>query len=197
MSDTERVTRLLRDWAGGDQAAREQVVPLVYDTLKRLASKYLSSERNAGTLQPTALVHEAYMRLVDQKLPDWQNRNHFYGVAAHLMRQILVDHARSRLSAKRGGGAIEVELDRALGVGAGGTDENVLALGSALDQLQEMDERRCRIIELRYFGGFTEEETGKSLDISPATVRRETRLAEAWLYTRMHPAESGGRAQPA
>jgi RNA polymerase sigma factor (TIGR02999 family) len=188
MAETEQVTRLLRDWANGDQAARDQLVPLVYDTLRRLASKYLAGERHADTFEPTALVHEAYMRLVDRTLPEWQSRSHFYGVAAHLMRQILVDHARERLAAKRGGGAVQVELNEALGIGRAATDEKLITLGSALDQLEDLDPRRARIVELRYFGGFTEEETAQSLEISPATVRRETRLAEAWLYTQMSPA---------
>jgi RNA polymerase sigma factor (TIGR02999 family) len=188
MADTELVTRLLRDWAGGDQSARDQLVPLVYDTLRRLAAKYLAGERHADTFQPTALVNEAYMRLLRGAQPDWQDRNHFYGVAAHIMRQILVEHARARLTAKRGAGAMQVELDQALGVSGAATDEKVIALGNALDRLQTIDARRAQIVELRYFGGFTEEECAQSFGVSPATIRRETRLAEAWLLSRMRSA---------
>jgi RNA polymerase sigma factor (TIGR02999 family) len=187
MSDTERVTRLLRDWAEGDQEAREQVVPLVYATLRRLARRYLEDERHAATLQPTALVHEAYVRLVQSQPEDWESRHHFYGVAARLMRQILVDHARARLSAKRGGGAVKVELDTALPIAARGQGADVLALNDALEALAGIDRRKTSIIDLRYFGGFTEEETARSLQISVATVRRQTRLAEAWLYANLHP----------
>ena len=188
MADNTSVTRLLREWAAGDEGAREQLVPMVYETLCRIAAGYLAGERCAATLQPTALVHEAYLRLVDQSSPDWQNRDHFYGVAASLMRQILVDHARARLASKRGGGAVQVELDEALGLNAGNLDRNLVALGDSLAELEKLDPRRGKIIELRYFGGFTEEETARSLAISVATVRRESRLAEAWLYIQMHPA---------
>ena len=186
MADPAVVTRLLREWGEGNETAREQLVPLLYDTLRRLAAKYLARERDAKTLQPTALVHEAYLRLVDGPLPDWQSRGHFYGIAASVMRQILVDHARARLAAKRGGGVIQVDLDHALGVAAH-DDADFVALGEALDELERVDPRRSRIIELRYFGGLSQEETARALDVSIATVRRETRLAEAWLHVRMHP----------
>ena len=186
MADTGVVTGLLRQWAEGDPAARERIVPLVYETLCKIAGGYLAGERHANTLQPTALVHEAYLRLVDQSIPDWQNRDHFYGVAASLMRQILVDHARARLASKRGAGAVQVEFDEALGLKSGNMDRDLVALGDSLSELEKVDPRRGKIIELRYFGGFTEEETARSLGISVATVRRESRLAEAWLYTQMH-----------
>jgi RNA polymerase sigma factor (TIGR02999 family) len=189
MSDPERVTRLLRDWAEGNQEAREQVLPLVYETLRRLARRYLQDERHAGTLQPTALVHEAYVRLVENHPQDWESRHHFYGVAARLMRQILVDHARARLSARRGGGAVKVELDTDLPIAAQGQGADVLALNDALEALAGIDRRKTHIIDLRYFGGFTEEETARSLQISVATVRRQTRLAEAWLYAHLHPGD--------
>jgi RNA polymerase sigma factor (TIGR02999 family) len=187
MSDADRVTRLLRDWARGNQEAREQVVPLVYETLRRLASQYLRDERHAATLQPTALVHEAYVRLVENHPGNWESRNHFYGVAARLMRQILVDHARARLSAKRGGGALKVELETDLPIAAQGQGADILALNDALEALAGIDQRKTNIIDLRYFGGFTEEETARSLQISVATVRRQTRLAEAWLYAHLQP----------
>jgi RNA polymerase sigma factor (TIGR02999 family) len=171
----------------GDDQARDRLVPLVYETLRRLAAHYLSDERHAQTLQPTALVHEAYVRLVEQKLSDWQSRKHFYGVAAHLMRQVLVDHARRRLSEKRGAGAIQVELDQALHVAAAAQPVEILALNDALDELGQADQRRCQAIELRYFGGFSEEETAEALSLSVATVRRDLRAAEAWLSARLKP----------
>ncbi len=190
MSDTQRVTRLLRDWADGNQQARDQVVPLVYDTLRRLASRYLRDERHAATLEPTALVHEAYLRLVASHPQDWDSRSHFYGVAAHLMRQILVDHARARLSAKRGGGAKKVALDRAGPIAAPGAPLDILALNDALDALARIDPRKTHLIDLRYFGGLTEAETARSLSISVASVRRQTRLAEAWLAVRLRPGKT-------
>ncbi|MGH9722310.1 MAG: sigma-70 family RNA polymerase sigma factor [Bryobacteraceae bacterium] len=178
------MTRLLEQWAGGDEGARDRLVPLVYDALRRLASRHLSGERQAATLQPTSLVHEAYIRLVEQKQPDWQSRSHFFGVAAHVMRQVLVDHARNRRSQKRGGGAVMVDLkDTALGMGHGGAD--VIAIHDALNHLEQFDRRKCRIVELRFFGGFTEEETAQHLAVSTRTVRRELRLAEAWLNTQL------------
>jgi len=189
MPEPGPVTRLLREWAEGNQQAREQVLPLVYDTLRRLARRYLQDERYAATLQPTALVHEAYMRLVGSDAQDWESRHHFYGVAARLMRQILVDHARTRLSARRGGGAVKVALDTALPIAAPGQGADILALNDALEALAGIDRRKTQIIDLRYFGGFTEEETARSLEISVATVRRQTRLAEAWLYAHLHPGE--------
>ena len=182
------MTRLLREWAEGNQDAREQVLPLVYETLRRLARRYLQDERYAATLQPTALVHEAYVRLVESDRQDWNSRNHFYAVAARLMRQILVDHARARLAARRGGGAVKIALDAALPIAAPDQSADILALNDALEALADIDRRKTQIIDLRYFGGFTEEETARSLDISVATVRRQTRLAEAWLYAHLHQA---------
>jgi RNA polymerase sigma-70 factor, ECF subfamily len=187
-SDTARVTRLLRAWADGDFRAQEELVPIVYDTLRRLAQHYLANERPAHTLQPTALVHEAYVRLVEQRRPDWQNRQHFYGVAAHLMRQVLVDHARRRRSAKRGAGVANVELSEAVHVAIGAQLADILSLNDALDELATFDDRKVRVVELRYFGGFTEEETAKSLALSVATVRRDLRTAEAWLAAKLSPA---------
>ena len=190
MGSGEHVTRLLRDWAAGDETAREQLLPLVYDTLRRLAERYLADERFARTLQPTALVHEAYLRLVDQKNPDWESRSHFYGIAARLMRQILVDHARARLSAKRGGDAVIIQLDDGVDVARHARSADVLGLNDALDALAVRDPRKARIVELRYFGGFTADETAKSIGISVATVRRELRLAEAFLWAQMNPTQS-------
>ncbi len=184
--DPENVTRLLREWSAGDEGALEELVPLIYGTLRRLAAARLRQEKNAPTLQPTALVHEAYVRLAQQHTPDWESRAQFYGIAVRLMRQVLVDHARERQAGKRGGGAIKLDIDQALGVAAqssGGPD--ILALNQALDELQKFDERKSRMIELRYFGGFTDEETSQITGVSLATVRRDLRRAEAWLHSRM------------
>jgi RNA polymerase sigma factor (TIGR02999 family) len=186
---TARVTQLLRQWGDGDQRACDALVPIVYDTLRRLAERHLADERHAQTLQPTALVHEAYLRLVAQDTPDWESRAHFYGVAAHLMRQVLVDHARRRLSAKRGAGAVKLELKDVAEVPAPGQPVEIFALNEALDELARVDERKCRIIELRYFGGCTEEETARSMAVSIATVRRDLRTAEAWLAVKLNPGE--------
>lgn len=177
----EEVTRLLIEWKLGDKKAIDLLVPLVYDEMRRLAQSYLRGERNAATLQPTALVHEAYLRLVGQKLPDWESRSHFVGVAAHLMRQILVDHARRHNSAKRGNGAQMASLEEALSL-APEPSFDILALDDALQALAAIDERKCRIIELRFFGGFTVEETARAVGISVTTAGREQRLAEAWLH---------------
>jgi RNA polymerase sigma factor (TIGR02999 family) len=181
-ADANNVTRLLRKWSEGDAAARDELVPIVYQTLHRLARHYLAGEQHAQTLPATALVHEAYVRLVDQSLPDWRSRDHFYGVAAHLMRQVLVDHARERLSQKRGGGAVRLELDHAADVAAPDHFQpEILAINSALDELARLDARKSKVIELRYFGGCTEEETARLLSLSVATVRRDLRAGEAWL----------------
>ncbi len=186
----EQVTRLLIEWKNGNQAAMDLLVPLVYDEMRRLAESYLRDERSAATLQPTALVHEAYLRLVGQNLPDWQSRSHFFGVAAHLMRQILVDHARRNKSAKRGGGLPNATLNEALNF-APERSADIIALDDALQSLGAVDPRKCQIIELRFFGGFSVEETAQALGISVATIGREQRLAEAWLHRELnnHPAE--------
>jgi RNA polymerase sigma-70 factor (ECF subfamily) len=183
---SERLTLLLHQWvADGDEKARDELVPLVYDVLRRLAGRYLAREQRAVTLQPTALVHEAYLRLIDQRLPDIKNRTHFYGIAAQVMRQILVDHGRARRSEKRGGGMVMVELTDGV-LGGPKRETDVVALNDALNSLSEIDARKSRIIELRYFGGFTEEETAEFLALSARTVRREARLAEAWLHDSLH-----------
>lgn len=184
MAASEEVTRLLIEWKGGNQGAVDMLVPLVYDEMRRLAESYLRDERAAATLQPTALCHEAYLRLVGQSLPDWESRSHFFGVAAHLMRQILVDHARRHKSGKRGGGAPKVSLDEALSFAPERSSE-IVALDDALHELAKFDERKTRIIELRFFGGFSVEETAQALNLSVATIGREQRLAEAWLHREM------------
>jgi RNA polymerase sigma factor (TIGR02999 family) len=188
MSTDRDVTQLLQLWKAGDESAVGQLTPIVYDQLRRLAAHYLRDEHAADTLQPTALVHEAYLRLVAQNLPDWESRSHFFGVAAHLMRQILVDHARRHNSAKRGAGAPVTVLDEALSF-APAKSKDILALNDALESLATMDERKSKILELRYFGGFTVEETARALNISVATVGREQRLAEAWLHRELSRAE--------
>jgi RNA polymerase sigma-70 factor (ECF subfamily) len=183
--DAVQVTQLLQKWSGGDESARDELVPVVYCTLRRLAVHYLADERRALTLQPTALVHEAYVRLVDHAPADWSSRGHFYGVAAHLMRQILVDHARKRMRRKRGAGVVCLDLSAASGVAVEGPRPEILAVNDALDALAQIDERKAKVIELRYFGGCTEEETARVLSISVATVRRDLRAGEAWLVARL------------
>lgn len=185
----EAVTRLLIEWKSGDMHALDLLTPLVYGELRRLADHYLRDERAAATLQPTALVHEAYLRLVAQSLPDWESRSHFFGVAAHLMRQILVDHSRRRRSAKRGGGANVLPIENALSF-APERGREIEALDDALNALAALDERKSKVIELRFFGGFSMEETAQALGISVATVGREQRLAEAWLHREVARAEA-------
>ncbi len=181
MDARPQVTRLLVDWKNGDRQAIELLTPIVYDELRRLARHYLRDERAADTLQPTALVNEAYLRLVAQDMPDWECRSHFFGVAAHLMRQVLVDHARQHRSGKRGGGMPVVPLDEALGF-ASAKSNDILALDDALNALAAVDERKSKVVELRYFSGLSVEETARVLNLSVATIGREQRMAEAWLH---------------
>lgn len=175
-----QVTQLLEAWSTGDQAARDQLMALVYDELRRLAHQYMRAERPGHTLQTSALVNEAYVKLVDQRDVHWQNRAHFFGLAAQLMRRILVDHARSRRSSKRGGDAHPVSLDEALVVSNERSAE-VVALDEALDRLATVDKRKSQIVELRFFGGLSIEETAEILAVSPGTVMRDWTLAKAWL----------------
>ena len=181
MDSQAQVTLLLRNAKNGDGEALDLLIPIVYDELRRLAAHYLRDERAAETLQPTGLVHEAYLRLVAQDTPEWECRAHFYGVAAHLMRQILVDHARRHRSQKRGGGVAPVTLDEAFAFAPSKSDD-VLALDDALTSLAAVDPRKCRIIELRFFAGFSVDETARALNVSVGTIGREQRLAEAWLH---------------
>ena len=175
------VTELLRRWSGGDVAARESLVPLVYDELRRLARYYLASQRSDHTLQSTAIVHEAYLRLAGRDNVHWENRSHFFAVAAQLMRRILVDHARRRNAAKRGGAQLTLLVDQAVEPSSQ-RELDLVALDDALKALAELDERQSRIVELRFFGGLSIEDTSRLLEISPATVKREWSTARAWLY---------------
>lgn len=175
------VTQLLVNWSNGDQAALEELTPLVYGELRRLASRYLRRERPDHTLQSTALVHEAYMRLIDQRSVRWQNRAHFFGVAAQLIRRILVDHARSRMAAKRGSAVCKLSLDEAIET-PGARDLDLAALDDALTALATIDPQQSRIVELRFFTGLSIDETAEVLHISPATVKRDWTTAKAWLF---------------
>ncbi|MFL6447339.1 MAG: sigma-70 family RNA polymerase sigma factor [Bryobacteraceae bacterium] len=178
------VTGLLVRWRTGDREALDALTPLVYDELRRLAKSYLRRERPDHTLDGTALVHEAYMRLVDQRNVEWRNRNHFFALAAELIRRILVDHARARIAAKRGGANVKLSLDEALAP-ADEKDLNILALDDALAALGKADPQQSRIVELRYFAGLTIEETADVMEISPATVKRDWTTAKAFLKREM------------
>ena len=177
----KEVSQLLVAWSNGDQAALDKLTPLVYDELHRLAHHYMSRERPGHTLQTTALVNEAYLRLIDQKSVNWQNRAHSFAVAAQVMRQILVDYARRRQYLKRGGKAVKVSLDEAA-VASQERGADLVALDDALTSLTAIDPRKSRIVELRFFGGLSVEETAEVLKVSPRTVMREWSLAQAWLY---------------
>jgi RNA polymerase sigma factor (TIGR02999 family) len=179
------VTQLLVNWSKGDEAALEQLMPLVYGELRRLAGAYLRRERSNHTLQSTALVHEAFMRLVQQQDVQWRNRAHFYAIAAQMIRRILVDYARSQHAEKRGSGAIKLALDEAMAVPQVGADIDLLGLNDALDRLTELDERQGRIVELRFFAGLSIEETAEVMHLSPASIKREWQTARAWLFREM------------
>ena len=178
------VTGLLRAWGQGDREAGDRLVPLVYKQLRRRAAAYLRQERPNHTLQATAVVHEAYLRLAGQKRASWQNRAQFYGVASQMMRRILVDHARRRKMNKRSGRWVRVSLTD-LGAAAPDPGFDVLMLDSLLDRLATFDARKSRVVELRYFGGLSLEETARFLDVSPATIDREWRAARAWLHAQL------------
>jgi RNA polymerase sigma factor (TIGR02999 family) len=184
VSSPARVTDLLAAWSNGDESALASIVPLVYDELRQLARRHLRGERTGHTLQPTALVHEAFTRLVDRNRIQWQGRTHFFAVAAQTMRRILVDHARKRHAARRGGQGIRITLDDSVAV-ADRRDVDVIALDEALNGLARLDSTQAELIELRYFSGLGIEETASVLGISPATVKREWNIAKAWLYREM------------
>jgi RNA polymerase sigma factor (TIGR02999 family) len=178
------VTALLRAWGAGDFRARDDLVPLVYQELRKCAQAYLRRERSDHTLQPTALVHEAYLRLVGQDRIAWRNRAQFFGVAAHMMRRILVDHARARDAAKRTGSAMRTQLSDGLRV-CNAPDVELLLLDRALEELGRLDARQLQIVEMRYFGGLSEDEVAAALSLSRSTVAREWKVARAWLSRRM------------
>jgi RNA polymerase sigma factor (TIGR02999 family) len=180
----KEVTQLLVAWRNGDQDARDELMPLVYQELHRLAHQYMSRERPGHTLQTSALVNEAFLRLADQRDVQWQNRAHFIGIAGQMMRRILVDYARNRGYAKRGGSALQVSLDEELIVSEERSAE-VVALDDALQSLARLDERKSRLVELRFFGGLSIEETAEVLGVSPGTVMRDWTLAKAWLRREM------------
>ncbi|MBM3784317.1 MAG: sigma-70 family RNA polymerase sigma factor [Acidobacteria bacterium] len=179
------VTRLLGEWRDGNRAALDALLPLVYEELRKLAESYIGREREGHTLQPTALVHEAYVRLIGQEVPDFQNRAHFFGVAAHLMRQVLVDSARKFRAAKRGGGR-KVSLD-GIGIDIGDDKANspFLSLNEALENLEKVDARKAKILEMKYFGGLTLDEIVEASGVSKATVSRDLRSAEAWVRVQL------------
>jgi RNA polymerase sigma factor (TIGR02999 family) len=179
------VTGLLNAWRGGNKAALDRLTPILYQELRRLAAAYMRRERPDHTLQPTALIHEAYARLVDQSVGSINSRTHFFGVAAHIMRQVLVDSARAHRSEKRGGGNV-VQLDTALQVAAEFRPD-LLEIHEALERLAAFDERKAKVVELRYFGGLTREEVAEALGLTLATVKRDLALAEAWLRRELTP----------
>jgi RNA polymerase sigma factor (TIGR02999 family) len=185
----QEVTRLLVEWREGNRAALDALLPVVYEELRRLAESYISRERSGHTLQPTALVHEAYVRLIGQDIPDFQNRAHFFGVAAHLMRQVLVDSARKFRAGKRGGGN-KVSLD-GMGIDIGDPSVNspFLALDEAVQNLEKLDPRKGQILEMKYFGGLTLDEIVEATGVSKATVSRDLRSAEAWIRVQLTPGE--------
>src|ERR1051325_6858794 len=183
-STPHSVTQLLIDWSNGDQAARDQLMSVVYEELHRLARRYMRRESPGPTLQTSALVNEAFIRLVDQRNVHWQNRAHFYGIAAQMMRRILVDYARGRNYAKRGGGVHAITLDDGLVVSAERSAE-VVAVHEALEELAKFDVRKGQIVELRFFGGLSIEETAEVLGVSPGTVMRDWTLSKAWLRRQM------------
>jgi RNA polymerase sigma factor (TIGR02999 family) len=179
------VTQLLLELKHGNREAEEQLIPLVYKELRRIASRYLRNERSGHSLQPTALVHEAYLRLTKMDKIDWQGRSHFFAISATQMRRILVDHARARDNKKRGSGSDIISIDDAF-LPSPERPIEIVALDEALGRLAELDERQSKIVELRFFGGLNEEETGNVLGISTRTVKRDWRLAKAWLYQELN-----------
>jgi RNA polymerase sigma-70 factor (ECF subfamily) len=181
---SHEVTQLLMAWNHGDQSALERLIPLVHAELHRIARRYMRSERAGHTLQTSALINEAYLRLIDAQQVHWQNRAHFFGIAAQLMRRVLVDFARSRGYKKRGGGALQVSLDETMVI-TKERGEDLVALDEALSALSELDERKGRVVEMRFFGGLSEKEIAEALRVSLETVRRDWRLAKSWLRRRL------------
>jgi RNA polymerase sigma factor (TIGR02999 family) len=184
---THEITRLLVAWNNGDEAALEQLTPFVQMELRRLAKRYMAGERQGHILQTTALVNEAFLRLIEWKNVEWQNRTHFFGLAAQIMRRILVDFARARNREKRGGDALQVSLSEAANV-ALERSADLVALDDALQALEKLDQRQARVVELRFFAGLSHEEAAEALNVSVSTVRRDWSLAEAWLYRELNKA---------
>lgn len=180
------ITALLLAWSGGDENALAALAPLVQQELRKLARRYLSHERAGHTLQPSDLVNEAYLRLIESHTVQWQSRAHFFGIAAQVMRRILVDHARRRKELKRGGGAVQISLTAVANMAAAEPRADVLALDEALQQLATFDPRKSQVVELRFFGGLSESETAEVLQVSLRTIQREWNLARAWLYQQLH-----------
>jgi RNA polymerase sigma factor (TIGR02999 family) len=180
MTSSYEITQLLVAWNAGDRKALDQLIPLVQAELHRLARRYMRSERVGHTLQTTALINEVYLRLIEVRRVEWQNRAHFFGIAARLMRQILVDFARSRRYQKRGGGIFQLPLNDVLG-NLSQPDQDIVALDEALKALAKTDERKSQVVEMRFFGGLKEKEIAVALEVSPETVRRDWRLAKSWL----------------
>jgi len=183
-TSTHEITRLLLSWNDGDQMALDKLVPLVEAELRRLARTYMNRERAGHTLQTTALINEAYVRLIDSHSVHWQSRAHFYGIAAQVMRRILVDSARKRNYRKRGGGSHQITFNETLAI-TPAEDPNVLALDEALNELASIDERKALVVEMRFFGGLSEKETAVALSVSPETARRDWRLAKSWLLRQL------------
>jgi RNA polymerase sigma-70 factor, ECF subfamily len=181
--EPREITQMLLELTDGNEEVVNQILPHIYDELRRLASSYLRRERSNHTLQPTALVHEAYMKLIDQSRVKWQNRAHFFGIAAQVMRRILMDHARKHTAEKRGGDAELLPIEEEILIVSHDKSAELVALDDALNQLAEMDERKAKIVELRYFGGLSIEETAEVLGVSVPTINREWRMAKAWLYS--------------
>lgn len=179
MTPSSDIAALLTGCRQGDRNALQRLLPLVYSELRRIAARQLQNERAGHTLQPTALVHEAYLRLADQRQVDWQNRAHFFGVAAQVMRRVLVDYARRRAATKRGGGVDLVSIEEAIGIAS--SELPILALDAALDRLEKLDPGLAKLVELRAFGGLSNDQAARILDISPSTVKRELRTAKAWI----------------
>ena len=190
-ASSSEVTALLQAWSDGDRGALDRLTPIVYDELRRLARRYLRWERTGHSLQTAALVNEAYMRLVDYKRMQWQNRAHFFAVSAQLMRRILVEHAR-RHNLKRGGALQRISLEEAIEV-AGGRAANLVALDDAMNALARLDSRKARVVEMRFFGGLSVEETAEVLKVSPITVMRDWNTAKAWLYRELTGGTTDGR----
>ncbi|NOT46682.1 MAG: sigma-70 family RNA polymerase sigma factor [Acidobacteria bacterium] len=176
------ISRLLQAWSDGNGRALDELLPLVYEELHRQAHRFLRRERQNHTLQTTALIHEAYLNLVEQSRVDWQNREHFFAISANMMRRILVNYANARHRKKRGGTAENIELNESILISAEKTDVDLLALDDALTRLEKMDEQQAQIVELRYFGGLTIEETASVLGLSAATIKRDWKMTKAWLY---------------